>query len=214
MRQADIFAYGFPTGSMRCARVTRAGTGAREFPMNGICALWQACRWHRRKRSAFGPGRRGAQKIYVFCEHSARVGCLLLRRNGPWGVPDSHATLRRSWTRFDSWRGHFSVRSPRVCRAHGGIRSRRAGFDSRAGDLIRIMSLGCDGFAYDSAKVVDQVRFLARTSLFDAGARRPGDRLQPGSSGFDSHRRLCELRSAKGQGLGVRPSQAPSSDVG
>ena len=28
-------------------------------------------------------------------------------------------------------------------------------------------------------------------ALSDAGARRPGDRLQAGSSGFDSHRRLC-----------------------
>jgi hypothetical protein len=26
----------------------------------------------------------------------------------------------------------------------------------------------------------------------DAGARRQGDRLQPGSSGFDSHRRLLQ----------------------
>lgn len=24
----------------------------------------------------------------------------------PWSVPDLHATLRRSKTRFDSWRGH------------------------------------------------------------------------------------------------------------
>ena len=25
----------------------------------------------------------------------------------PWGVPDSHTTLRRSRTRFNSWRGHY-----------------------------------------------------------------------------------------------------------
>ena len=31
----------------------------------------------------------------------------------PWGVTDSHTTLRRSWTRFDSWRGHhFSTLEP------------------------------------------------------------------------------------------------------
>ena len=52
-------------------------------------------------------------------------------------------------------------------------------------------SSGCAGFAHDPAKVEDQVQFLAGTSkTFDAGARRPGDRLQPGSSGFNSHRRL------------------------
>ena len=51
----------------------------------------------------------------------------------PRSVTDSHTTLRRSRTRFNSWRGH---------------------------------------------------------PFLDAGARRPGDRLQPGSSGFDSHRRL------------------------
>jgi hypothetical protein len=58
--------------------------------------------------------------------------------------------------------GTFSVRSPRVCRAHGGIRSRKAGSDSRVGDLVRVLSSECDGFAYDSAKVGDQVQFLAR----------------------------------------------------
>jgi hypothetical protein len=31
----------------------------------------------------------------------------------PWGVTDSHTTLRRSWTRFDSWQGHhFSTLEP------------------------------------------------------------------------------------------------------
>ena len=30
----------------------------------------------------------------------------------------------------------------------------------------------------------------AADKLLDAGARRPGNRLQPGQSGFDSHRRL------------------------
>ena len=53
--------------------------------------------------------------------------CLMIP--GPWSVTDSHATLRRSQTRFDSWRG----RSPRVWWRHGGLRNRRAGFDSRVG---------------------------------------------------------------------------------
>jgi hypothetical protein len=53
--------------------------------------------------------------------------------------------------------------SPRVCRAHGGLRSRRAGSDSRAGDCAFFKSSECDGFAYDPAKVEDQVQFLART---------------------------------------------------
>ena len=101
-------------------------------------------------------------------EHSNHDRRLLVNgppRNSPRSVPDSHATLRRSQTRFDSWRGHSFDRSSRVCRAHGGLRSRRAGFDSRAGDWGEITSSECDGFAYDSAKVEDQVQFLAGTSL-------------------------------------------------
>jgi len=56
--------------------------------------------------------------------------------------------------------------SPRVCRAHGGLRSRKAGFDSRVGGSAAgrfSSSSGCDGRAHDFAKVEDQVRFLART---------------------------------------------------
>jgi hypothetical protein len=53
--------------------------------------------------------------------------------------------------------------SPRVCRAHGGLRSRKAGSDSLAGDWAFFKSSECDGFAYDPAKVEDQVQFLART---------------------------------------------------
>ena len=67
---------GTSSGAERCARPTfsrvafhlvrcdmrppPAPARGHEFPMNGICALWRACRWHRRKRSAFGPSRRGA----------------------------------------------------------------------------------------------------------------------------------------------------------
>ena len=51
------------------------------------------------------------------------------------------------------------------------------------GVLITNLSLGCAGFAREPAKLVDQVRFLARTlsgllRLSDAGARWPGDCLQ------------------------------------
>ncbi len=53
---------------------------------------------------------------------------------------------------------------------------------------IHLIVLGVWWKAHDPAKVEDQVRFLTR--IFDAGARRPGNRLQPGRSGFDSHRRL------------------------
>jgi hypothetical protein len=84
----------------------------------------------------------------------------------PSACDGRHATFRRSKTRFDSWRGHSAV-SPRVWRTHGGLRSRKAGFDSRVGGfsvgLIRSLSSGCDGRAHDPAKVEDQVRFLART---------------------------------------------------
>ncbi len=55
--------------------------------------------------------------------------------------------------------------------------------------------------ARDFAEVEGWVRLPARTSVGgsdkieanDAGARRPGGRLQPGPSGFDSHRRLWVL---------------------
>jgi hypothetical protein len=90
-----------------------------------------------------------------------------------------HATLRRSKTRFDSWQGH-SAPSPRVCRTHGGLRSRKAGFDSRVGGwsavLFRWLSSGCDGRAHDFAKVGDQVRFLARTLPSEGGSKHLGRR--------------------------------------
>ena len=90
--------------------------------------------------------------------------CLMIP--SPWSVTDSHATLRRSQTRFDSWRGH----SPRVCRtarrpskprdrvrlpggvsfgtfttssgcegSHATLRRSRARFDSWRGHALRMM---------------------------------------------------------------------------
>ena len=98
----------------------------------------------------------------------------------PSACDGRHATFRRSKTRFDSWRGHSAV-SPRVWRTHGGLRSRKAGFDSRVGGSraasFRRTSSGCDGRAHDPAKVEDQVRFLARTWPSGRGpkhARRRG----------------------------------------
>ena len=92
----------------------------------------------------------------------------------PLACDGRHATLRRSKTRFDSWQGHCAP-SPRVCRTHGGLRSRKAGFDSRVGDsravLFRSLSSECDGRAHDSAKVEDQVQFLARTWPSDRGSK-------------------------------------------
>ena len=83
----------------------------------------------------------------------------------PLACDGRHATPRRSKTRFDSWQGQSTV-SPRVWRTHGGLRSRKSGFDSRVGDSAARLfssSSGCDGRAHDFAKVEDQVRFLART---------------------------------------------------
>ena len=51
------------------------------------------------------------------------------------------------------------------------------------------LSSGCAGFARDPAKVEDQVRFLARTLKFDAGARRHGGCL--------GHRREAVVYSLK-----------------
>jgi hypothetical protein len=85
---------------------------------------------------------------------------------------------------------------------HDGFRNRWTGFDSLVRYLLRYEAANdwfseCAGFARDFAMVEDQVRFLAGT-LHDAGARRHGNRLQPGRSGFDSHRRLfqCNFKQA------------------
>jgi len=49
---------------------------------------------------------------------AARLGSTPRRgKRRPRGVPESHTTVRRSRTRFDSWRGH-SPSSPPVPRAH------------------------------------------------------------------------------------------------
>ena len=65
--------------------------------------------------------------------------------------------------------------------------ARRGSIPRRATEIPHV--LGVCRIAREPAKLVDQVRFLAGT-LNDAGARRHGNRLQPGRSGFDSHRRL------------------------
>src|SRR4051794_11691116 len=96
----------------------------------------------------------------------------------PLACDGRHATPRRSKTRFDSWQGHSTV-SPRVYRTHGGLRSRKAGFDSRVGDSAAGLfssSSGCDGRAHDPAKVEAQVRFLARTWPSGGGPKERGRR--------------------------------------
>ena len=60
------------------------------------------------------PRNASSERCPFFCEHSGRIGCLPIRKS-PWSVPDSHATLRRSQTRFDSWRGHLLQSAPREC---------------------------------------------------------------------------------------------------
>ena len=149
----------------------------------------------------------------AFADVAERPGACLVSRIMPVRVRPSaliaplacdgrHATLRRSKTRFDSWQGHCAP-SPRVCRTHGGLRSRKAGFDSRVGDsravLFRSLSSECDGRAHDSAKVEDRVQFLARTWLSDRGSKH-------------SRRRslTARLRSAKPQKR-VRLPPAPLS---
>ena len=124
----------------------------------------------------------------------------------PWGVTDSHATLRRPRTRFDSWRGYCvkselfeTRRSSLVPASVSGARrsSKPQGRVRFPGGGVRSRNvLGVCRIAHDSTKVGDQVQFLARTLILplDAGARRSGNRLQPGSSGFDPHQRL--LRSS------------------
>src|SRR5271157_4208198 len=101
----------------------------------------------------------------AFADVAERPGACLVSRIMPVRVRPSasmtplacdgrHATLLRSRTRFDSWQGH-SVPSPRVWWTHGGLRSRKAGFDSRVGGSVAVLFLwlssGCDGRALDLA---------------------------------------------------------------
>lgn len=83
------------------------------------------------------PGRTGFESLRPCCMPDSH-------RTIPSECDGRHATLRRSQTGFDSRRGD----SPRVCRAHGGLRSRRAGSDSRAGysrSTRSDRSSGCGG---------------------------------------------------------------------
>jgi hypothetical protein len=83
----------------------------------------------------------------------------------------------------------------------------RPGSIPRQGTLID-MSLECAGFARDFAMVEDQVRFLAGT-LHDAGARRHGNRLQPGRSGFDSGHRSAWMPDWSGVSFNAISSKRP-----
>ena len=58
----------------------------------------------------------------------------------PRGVPDTHATLRRSKTRFDSWTGYLRLAS--VTDEHGRLRICKTGFDSSARYLNEFNVLG------------------------------------------------------------------------
>jgi hypothetical protein len=89
-----------------------------------------------------------------------------------------HATLRRSKARFNSWQGQ----SLRVWRTHGGVRSRKAGSDSQAGDLL---SSECVGRARDFAKVEDRVQFPARTCS--------APRWLPHFTAIEKHRSWADL---------------------
>ncbi len=129
-----------------------------------------------------------------------------------------HKTLLRSWSWFESRLGHFETwpvgvpdsMSASEAVGPGSIPGRAtdgkcpasvmdgmADFESVGrGSIPRRgavnYSLSVWWIARDSAKVVGQVRFLDGLLKTDAGARRRGNRLQPGRSGFDSHRRLSE----------------------
>ncbi len=126
----------------------------------------------------------------------------------PLACDGRHATPRRSRTRFDSWQGH-SAPSPRVWWTHGGLRSRKAGFDSRVGGLsaflFRWLSSGCDGRAHDFAKVGDQVRFLARTWPSGGKSKHSGRRsLMAGRRSAKPQKRV-QLPSAPLIGCPVVP---------
>jgi hypothetical protein len=108
--------------------------------------------------------------------------------------------------------------------AHGGVRSHKVGFDSRAGDPLYITSSECDGFAYDPAKVVDQVQFLARTfpSLLTLEPDGQATGCNPvlvgstptGVSDFARIDRYDCIRSPTTQADRIPPSPARRSAVG
>ena len=121
----------------------------------------------------------------AFADVAERPGACLVSRIMPVRVRPSaliaplecdgrHATLRRSKTRFDSWRGHCCL-LPRECVGRTAVFEAARpgsipGWGTRA-VLFRSLSSECDGFAHDSAKVEDQVQFLARTWLSDRGSK-------------------------------------------
>ena len=120
----------------------------------------------------------------------------------PPKVADQVRFLARASARL-ARRGRACIEPPRECVGRMAVFEAAGPGPIPGRGIVRttdIASSECAGSAHDLAKVGDQVRFLARTSRAttvprdrpteDAGARRPGDRLQPGSSGFDSHRRL------------------------
>jgi hypothetical protein len=115
-----------------------------------------------------------------------------------------HWTLRRSRSWFDSRSGYGPAS---VLDSTAVFETARRGSIPRRGTFI----LGVWRIAHDPAKVGDQVRLLTR--ILDAGAKWRGNRLQPGPSGFDSHRRLWNvkcLRRPVRSALGVASPPAGS----
>ncbi len=81
---------------------------------------------------------------------------------------------------------------PRVCRAHGGLRSRKAGFDSRAGDL--------DRFGFSPRSVTDSHTTLRRSETrFDS---------------WRGHHSFCVTLEPDGQATGCNPVQVGSTPTG
>ena len=76
----------------------------------------------------------------------------------------SHDSFRSCWTRFDSWTGYSTTCLASVMDARRSSEP-LDGVRLPGEVLTNNMSLECAGYARDSAKVEDQVRFLARTLL-------------------------------------------------
>lgn len=108
---------------------------------------------------------------------------------GPDGEMDHHTSLRTRRSRFESWSGYcdggyvvtaaWQIVSLRVrVRVPLATLERDSASPRSVADGTRL----CEGRRPGSTPGGD--------SKCDAGARRQGNRLQPGRSGFDSHRRL------------------------
>ncbi len=166
---------GFPE-LQECAPGRAGGLQSRSTPFESVrSCFWFRPMWLEIERQ------RSCKPLYAGANPAVGSFCKKLSR---W-CSGRHRTLRRSRSWFNSRSGYFSKEVLRVCWT--------ARQSSKLQDEVRFLggaltSLGCGGCirpceGRGSGSTPDE-------DANDAGAGWPGNRLQPGRSGFDSHRRL------------------------